>query len=284
MLGLCAAAFCFYPYRHKHPRFLDIKLRVTKGGSKTTDLLILRVFSYYAHVSEEEEMSLGRSTFIQCSAPYTNLPQLLMGAVFLVSSSPAVVGCGSMLADLPVFPSMSTGGKRDRVIFLRPRTHPEINGRLTRDLRRIGMDLVNGQRAVRMYGFRRGGAQDLLDWSGNYELVMRLGDWKPDSNSFFIYLTNMNARGTLRSTLRSHGQDDVTQTVAQIMATYNHWAVSVVSSLRARVLGLEPALDAAGVTAFDLAATTKLCTMFIECVLQLRHGRISAVPDEEEAQ
>lgn len=60
---------------------------------------------------------------------------------------------------------------------------------------------------------------------------MRLEDWKPDSNSFFIYVTNMNARGTLRCTLRSHGEDDVTQAVAQIMTTYKHWAVGVVSSL-----------------------------------------------------
>lgn len=50
------------------------------------------------------------------------------------------------------------------------------------------------------------------------------------------------------------------------------------------MLGLEPALDAAGVTAFDMAAKFQLYSMFVECVLQLRHGRISAKPDEEEAQ
>lgn len=42
------------------------------------------------------------------------------------------------------------------------------NERLTRDLRRILMDMNNGERAVQMYVFRRGGSQALLDWSGKY--------------------------------------------------------------------------------------------------------------------
>lgn len=281
----CLFYFCisFCVPRHNHPRFLDVTLRITKGGSKTTDMLVVRVYSFFACITEEEEAALGRSTFIQCSAEHVNLPQLFMGALFLASSCPAVSGCCGMLAKMPVFPSMSSTGKRDKVIFQRMRTLAEINGRLARDLRRIGMDMVNGQRAIRSYGFRRGGAQDLLDRTGNYELVMRLGDWKPDSNSFFVYLTNMNARGTLRSTLRSHAQEDVTQTVSQIMRSYNQWAVGVVGSLRGRVTGLLPPLSEASVAAFDADAAAALCSMFVECVLQLRHGRDGAVADEEEA-
>ncbi|KAK1869402.1 hypothetical protein I4F81_011879 [Pyropia yezoensis] len=264
-----------------HPRFLNVTLRITKNGTTVTEMFIVRIYSYFAYVSQEEEDSLGSQTVIQCNTEETNLPQLFKGALALAAASPVVGNNGGVLSDLPVIPQMLTAGNRHSVFFLRPRT--DINERLTRDLRRIGMDLNNGQRALRLYGFRRGGSQDLLDWSGKFELVMRLGDWKVDSTSFFIYLTNMNARGTLRSTLRSYGQDDVSQTVAQIMAAHNKWAVGVVASLRARVLGQEPPLDAAGVTAFDLAAAAKLCTIFIECVLQLRHGRADAVPDSEEA-
>lgn len=231
----------------------------------------MRVYSYFAYVSTEEEASLGSQTVIQCNSEETNLPQLFMGVLSMAAAAPVVSNSGSILAELPVFPHMTTGNGRNVVLFLRPRT--DVNERLTRDLQRIGMDMNNGERAVRAYGFRRGGSQDLLDWSGKYELVMRLGDWKLQSTSFFTYITNMNARGTLRSTLRSFGQDDVSQTVAQIMAMHNNWAVGVVASLRARVMGQQPPLDAAGVSNFDKQAAAKLCSMFIECVLQLRHGK-----------
>ncbi|KAK1869317.1 hypothetical protein I4F81_011795 [Pyropia yezoensis] len=266
---------------HKHPRFLNITLRITKNGTTVTEMFIVRLYSYFAYVSQEEEDSLGSPTVIPCNTEDTNLPQLFKGVLALAASSPVVGNNGAVLSDLPVIPQMSTAGNRHSDLLLRPRT--DINERLTRDLRRVGLDLNNGQRAVSLYGFRRGGSQDLLDWSAKFELVMRLGDWKVDSTSFFIYLTNMNARGTLRSTLRSYGQNDVSQTVAQIMAAHNKWAVGVVASLRARVLGQEAPLDAAGVTAFDLGAAAKLCTIFIECVLLLRYGRADAVPDSEEA-
>lgn len=243
-------------------------------------MLIVRIYSYYAYVSPEEEAELGMQTVIQCNNAETNLPQLFMGVLSMAAAAPVVSNNGAILADMPVFPHMATGGNRNVVLFLRPRT--DVNERLTRDLRRIGMDLNNGERAVRTYGFRRGGSQDLLDWSGKYELVMRLGDWNVKSTSFFTYVTNMNARGTLRSTLRSYGQDDVTQTVSQIMAMHNQWAVEVVASLRARVLGSEPPLDAAGVTAFDNAAAAKLCSLFIACVLQLRHGRADGKPHDSD--
>lgn len=142
---------------------MDVTVRITKGGCKTTHLLIVRVYRYYAAISEAEEASLGQSTFIQCNAPNLNLPQLFEGALSLASAASGVLGNYCLLANLPVFPGMSTGGKRDTVIYTRLRTPSEINGRLTRNLRRIGLDLVIGQRAVRTYGFRRGGTQDLLD-------------------------------------------------------------------------------------------------------------------------
>lgn len=127
----CLFYFCisFFVPRHNHPRFVDVMLRITKGGSKTTDMLVVRVYSFFACITEEEKAALGRSTFIQCSAEHVNLPQLFMGALFLASSCPAVSGCCGMLAKMPVFPSMSSTGNRDEVIFQRMRTLAEINGR-----------------------------------------------------------------------------------------------------------------------------------------------------------
>lgn len=266
--------------RHHHPRFLNVKLRVTKTGTMLTDMFVVRIYSYFAYVSEVEEAALGPQTIIQCNSEETNLPQLLKGVLSMAAAALVVDNNGATLIDMPVFPHMATGATSNVVRFLRPTTC--IIKRLTRDLRRIGMDLNNCERAVRMYAFRRGGSQELLDWSGKYELMMRLGDWKVQSISFFTYITSMNAHGTLRSTLRSFGQDDVTHTVTEIMATNNNWAVGVLASLRARMMGHEPPLDSAGVTEFDQQAVSKLCSVFIECVLQLQHGEKDADEDDRQ--
>jgi len=240
---------------------------------------VIRVYSYFAYVSPEEEERVGMMAAVQCTAEHLNLPQWYMGALLTAAKTPAVLSGGVSLGDQPVFASLSVGGKNSKVLHMRRRTPDEINERLTRDLRRIGQDVQNGEQAIRMYGFRRGGAQHMLNWSGKFELVMRLGDWRPDSDSFLVYMTNMNARGTLRSTLRSYGQDDVTQVVAQVTATYNKWTLGVVRNLCDRVLGKEQPMSLSEVTAFDEAASRELCAMFIKCVLQLRHGR----EDEEPA-
>lgn len=93
----------------------------------------------------------------------------------------------------------------------------------------------------------------------------------------------MNARGALLSILRSHGQDNVTQAVAQVMSAYTKWSLAVAGSLRESVRGKVPPLDACGVQEFHGRAAAKLCSIFLECVLQLRHGRVGLAPEEEEA-
>lgn len=51
------------------------------------------------------------------------------------------------------------------------------------------------------------------------------------------------------------------------------------SSLRARVMGRQPPLDAAGVSNIDKQAAAKLFSMFIECMLLLRYGTKGAEVD-----
>lgn len=107
---------------------------------------------------------------------------------------------------------------------------------------------------------------------------MRLGDRKPDSSSFLIYLTNMNARGALLSNIRTYGQLSVTQAVAQVMSAKTKLSLAVAGSLRECVLGKVPSLDTCGVQEFHGRAAAKLCSTFPECVLQLRHGRVGLAP------
>ncbi|OSX70324.1 hypothetical protein BU14_0785s0001 [Porphyra umbilicalis] len=215
-----------FPNRQEHPRFLDLTPRISKNGTKATDLLVVRVHSYYAYISPDEEVGFGLLCSVQCSHPHLNFPQLFMVLLNLAANAPTIDNHGGLLADLLLFPGMWTGSKGSRVIFMRPRSEAEINSCLTQDL-----------------------------------------------------------RITLRSTLHSYTQDDVTHVVAQVYCTYNTWAVGVLNSQRARMTGpwLASPLNAAGVASFDDEAVGKLGEMFLECVMQLRHGRGRAVVDSEKA-
>jgi len=140
--------------RQEHPRFLDLTPRISKNGTKATDLLVVRVHSYYAYISPDEEVGFGLLCSVQCSHPHLNFPQLFMVLLNLAANAPTIDNHGGLLADLLLFPGMWTGSKGSRVIFMRPKSEAEINSCLTQDLR--------------MYVFRRGGAQNLKDQSGKY--------------------------------------------------------------------------------------------------------------------
>jgi len=127
------------------------------------------------------------------------------------------------------------------------------------DLVRIGQDLMNGERACRLYGFRRGGAQALLDTSGLFEEVMRLGRWSTTSGSFFRYIASMNSRGRLRSTLRSFRQVEITQVVPQVMATYGKWTSGVVRDVRRRSIGEDGEVIQDAIVEIESDHVEKLC-------------------------
>jgi len=272
----------FGPCRHEHHRFFEVALRVTKTGASTNDVLNVRVFSFFADVSKEEEKHHGVQAFVQCPSEELNLPQLLQPVVLFALSAPGVHMDMGILADQPVFPSLSQRTMAGCVAFFKKRSETDVNARFVADLARIGQDLVLGERACRMYGFRRGGAQALLDRTGLYEQVMKLGEWNPTSNSFLRYITQMNARGTLRSTLRSFAQDDVTQVVAQLLSTYNTWAVGLVRDLCAHASFKDGVVDHAAMVEFEANNVKALGTLVCECVLSLRNGKEEEAASEKE--
>jgi len=285
-LGGCCYHFLllalFGSYRHGHHRFFEVALRVTKTGASTNDVLNVRVFSFFANVSTEEEKHHGVQAFVQCPSEELNLPQLLQPVVLFSLSAPGVHMDMVILAEQPIFPSLSQRTMAGCVAFFKKRSETDVNGRFVADLARIGQDLVLGERACRMYGFRRGGAQALLDRTGLYEQVMKLGEWNPTSNSFLRYITQMNARGTLRSTLRSFAQDDVTQVVAQLLSTYNTWAVGLVRDLCAHASFRDGVVDHAAMVEFEAKNVKVLGTLVCECVLSLRNGKEEEAASERE--
>lgn len=259
-------------HRHNHHRFINVSLRVVKTGSGTTDILWIRFYSFFAEVTLAEEEQIGQSAYVHCNSEHLNFPQLFMGLMNFATSAPGVGVDVSQLNKQYLFPSLLQRSVRGTAALLKKRSETEVNCRFVADLERIGRAYIKGERACRMYGFRRGGAQALLNETGLFEQVMRLGGWRPDSNSFLKYVTAMNSRGTLRSTLRSFRKDEVTQVVAQVVGTYNAWTAGVVRDLCVRAIGEDGQVNADAVADVEKRHTDQLCGMICQCVLVLRSG------------
>lgn len=275
-----ASRLLFDVVRHSHHRYINLKLRVSKRGRTTTDVQMLRFYSCFAEVPEGEIEQLGSSNVVRCSAQHLNLPLLYQGLMSLAMEHPQVSMDPVALYELPLFTSTSARTQRGAVSIIKAMTDKEINARFGSDLARIGENRVNGQRPCRMYGFRRGGAQDLLDRTGQYELVMRMGDWRPNSDSFLVYLTNMHSRGTLRSTLRSYRQADVTQAVAQVTQAHSQWVLSNIRKLRSLV-GRDLDDGHAEIVGFERDAVQELARILCEVTLVLRNGDAAAAEEKE---
>jgi len=259
--------------RHKHYRFVNIELRILKTGTSTVDMMTVRIFSYFSKVSATDVEELGSDAYVQCPSEHLNVPQLFMTLLLFACSAPGIGVDVGMLHNQPLFPSLLARSLSGVVSFFKRRSETEMNTRFIADLARIGMSLMNGERACRMYGFRRGGAQFFLDLTGKFELVRRLGGWTVTSSSILSYLTAMNCRGTLRSTLRSSSQNEVTQVVAQLSLTYSRWTVGVVRGVVQRALTQDGKVGHAELVAIEEINVKVLCTLLTECVLALRSGK-----------
>lgn len=262
----------FHLYRHKHHRFLNVCLHVFKTGTGTTDPLWIRFYSYFSQVTAADEAEIGQSAYVHCNSEHLNFPQLFNGLVHFACSAPGVGADVNRIGQQHLFPSLLQRSVRGTAALFKKRTETGVNGRFLADLSRIGRPYINGERACRLDAFRRGVAQALLNATGLFEQVMGLGGWRPDSSSFFMYITAMNSRGTLRSTLRSFRVDEVTQLVAQVMATYNQWTAAVVRDLSARVLKQDGGNDEERVAKMEAKHVKKLCSIICQCVLVLRQG------------
>ena len=259
-------------------------LRVVKTGAGTTDQMWIRFYSFYTQVTASDEENIGQSAYVRCSSEHLNFPQLFSGLVHFACSAPGVGADINRLGQQYLFPSLLQRSVRGTAALFKKRTETEVNSRFLADLGRIGRAYINGERACRLYGFRRSGAMALLNETGLFEQVMRRGGWRADSSSFFKYITAMNSRGTLRSTLRSFQVEEVTQVVAQVMATYNKWTAAVVRDLSARALGQDGSVDAGRVAKIEATHVKKLCSIVCQCVLVLRQGtgEIEGLSDDDE--
>ena len=192
-VGKCVLLRVFIAHRHNHQRYVEVKLRITKTGQDTSDVMTLRLFSFFCDMSKADKEDESITAYVQCPGEHLNIPQLLQPLILFACSAPGVRMDMGVISEQPLFPSLSVRNVAGTVTFFKMKSETEVNARFAADLSRIGRDLCNGDRVVRMYGFRRGGAQALLDRTGPYEQVMRLGGWQPNSNSFFTYIVGSRA-------------------------------------------------------------------------------------------
>jgi len=65
--------------------------------------------------------------------------------------------------------------------------------------------------------------------TGKSDLIMRLGGWTRRSDCFLLlYVTNASVRGTLSTTLRSYGQDEITQAAHAAIDAQRNWVTRLV--------------------------------------------------------
>ena len=181
----------------------------------------------FSTVTATDLDELRSDAHVRCPSEHLNVPQPFMTLLKFACSALGIGVDVGILKKQPLIPRLLARSLTGVVSLFKRRSETEIHARFIADLSRIDMSLIIGERACRMYGFRRGGAQFLLDLTGKIEFVMRPGGWTVTSSSIRSYLTAMNSRGTLRSTLRSFSHNEVTQVVAQLSSTYSRWTVGV---------------------------------------------------------
>lgn len=215
---------------------MSLKLRITNTGKNTTDVRTLWLYSCFADATEKEVAEVGKTRALRCTADHLNLPALLPGVLSLALEHPEISMETVSLAQQPLFYSISVRTQSGAVAFPRPKAPNEVNARFAADLSSSGEQRVNGERPCRMYGFRRGGAQDLLDKTGDYKLVMRICDWSANSDGFLVYLSKMNCIGTFRNTLMSYKKEEVTEVVSQSVHAHKSWVLCHMRQLPARAV------------------------------------------------
>jgi len=150
----------------------------TKRGTTTTEDKTFRLNSCYANMTPKELAAIGHSNIMRCPSQHLNIPVLFQGILLLAVDHPAV-GTGTvMLFDEPLFFARSARSNAGVDCYPRAMTANEVNARFAGDLSAVGEQRVNAERPGRLYGLRRCGAQNLLDQTGSFELVMCIGDWR----------------------------------------------------------------------------------------------------------
>jgi len=77
-----------------------------------------------------------------------------------------------------------------------------------------------------LYGFRRGATQFWLAYTGDVEMVMRMGVWKANSARFLFHVLNCRCRGTVRAQVKDCfrvDRQDLMDRMEGLVETFMEW-------------------------------------------------------------
>jgi len=87
-----------------------------------------------------------------------------------------------------------------------------------------------------------------------------------------VYLTSMNSRATLRSTLWTYKEDEIVQVVSQIVHSHTKWVIENVKKLVNWCAGNETVKSHSELTALEKEAVSGLSRILCEVILELHNG------------
>jgi len=103
-------------FRHLHHRYVELKLRITKTGVDTGDVMTLRLFSYFSTPSAADQDDESITAFVHCPSEPLNIPQLMQ---------PLILAAGRLAAELELVLLLHHGNECQRHLALHPpHLHP----------------------------------------------------------------------------------------------------------------------------------------------------------------
>jgi len=140
-------------HTHQHHCFPNLRLRLTKTGTTTKDVMTVRLLSFFTQMSAKDEAEVGQLAWVHCRSEHLNCSQLFHALLLFACSAPGVGMSVPTLLQQPRFPSLLVRSLTGAVRLFKRRSKTEINTRFVSDLARIGQDFINGERSCRLYSF-----------------------------------------------------------------------------------------------------------------------------------
>jgi len=235
LLGLCCRDVSLAPnddggnwafmQQHGHPRWVRVRysqLKTNVAGTAPTP-----AYYFWSSMASDAEMRASAEfdsvgVCVRCPWTWCNLPFFTYLYIRLREAAPGF----SMSAPGPFFvtPVAGVGGGWGAMSHT-PVTKAWWQTHL--DAFVLVFDASLSARGVGgLYGFRRGATQFWLAYSGDVEMVMRMGVWKANSTRFLFYVLNFRCRGTIRARVKDCfrvERQDLMMRMESLVETFMAW-------------------------------------------------------------
>lgn len=211
LLGLLCRDVIFAPMvgenltffqEHGRPRW--VKVRYTKLKTNVAGTAPTPAYYFWSALASDEEMRASSlyataDVCVRCPWHWCDLPFFAFVYAEMRAEDPGYLASSA----LPFFVTSVAGGNDDDGVMS---NDPVTKVWWEQHLRAfvLAFDPALSARGVGgLYGFRRGATQFWLAHTGDVEMVMKMGVWKPNSTRFLFYVLNFRCRGTFRARIRN---------------------------------------------------------------------------------